>query len=127
MRIVAMSLPAPGKLSMSRHSSDTIQLQWTASDAGSSTLLGYKVYVNGIEEGMVGNIGASHANALHNMTSVHLTAKQILRGFFAQVSVHSCQIKSKQILASWHQWFSPSHQVGNKLTVAGCSTHDTNT
>lgn len=81
MRIVAMSLPAPGKLSMSRHSSDTIQLQWTASNAGSFTLLGYRVYVNGIEEGMVGNIGASHANVLHNMTSVRITAKQILRVF----------------------------------------------
>lgn len=81
MCIVVMSLPAPGKLSMSRHSSDTIQLQWTASDAGSFTLLGYRVYINGIEEGMVGNIGASRANVLHNMTPDHITEKQILRGF----------------------------------------------
>ena len=49
------SLPAPEKLSVSKHSSDTILLQWTMdSEGGSSKLLGYRVYVNGMEEGTVG-------------------------------------------------------------------------
>ena len=51
--ILGISAPAPEKLSMSKHSPDTILLQWKAPVAGSSPLLGYRVYVNGIEEGMV--------------------------------------------------------------------------
>ena len=48
------SLPAPGKLIMSKHSTDSILLQWTAAvGISGATLLGYRVYVNGLEEGMV--------------------------------------------------------------------------
>ena len=50
------SLGAPGKVVMTKHSSDTILLQWTPPDVADrlSLILGYRVYVNGIEEGMVG-------------------------------------------------------------------------
>lgn len=47
-------MPAPGKLTMSKHSTDSILLHWTAAvGISGATLMGYRVYVNGLEEGMV--------------------------------------------------------------------------
>ena len=48
-------LPPPTRLTMSKYSSDAILLQWVPVAAGRSSamLLGYRVYVNGVAEGMV--------------------------------------------------------------------------
>ena len=58
--------PAPGKLTMSKYSPDTILLQWEEEavhvspdgetvdhSSNCSSLVGYRVYVNGTEEGIV--------------------------------------------------------------------------
>ena len=51
---MAVSLPAPSQLTMCKHSPDTILLQWRVSEGlSAASLLGYRVVVNGVEEGMV--------------------------------------------------------------------------